>query len=67
MSEVTRILSAIDRGDSPPAMAQLVNMRYFAGLSVAEAAGLSRSSAYEHRAYAPAFLHCELYGQPDES
>jgi RNA polymerase sigma factor (TIGR02999 family) len=46
--------------------AQLVRLRYFAGLSVEEAAemsGLSRSSAYEHWSYARAWLHCELYGK----
>jgi RNA polymerase sigma factor (TIGR02999 family) len=46
--------------------AQLVRLRYFAGLSVEEAAemsGLSRSSAYEHWSYARAWLHAELYGR----
>jgi RNA polymerase sigma factor (TIGR02999 family) len=46
--------------------AQLVRMRYFGGLSVEEAAeltGLSRSTAYEHWAYARAWLHHELYGR----
>jgi RNA polymerase sigma factor (TIGR02999 family) len=49
-----------------PRAAQLVRLRYFAGLSVEEAAemsGLSRSSAYEHWSYARAWLHCELYGK----
>lgn len=46
--------------------AQLVRLRYFAGLSVGEAAelsGLSRSTAYEHWSFAWAWLHCELYGR----
>jgi RNA polymerase sigma factor (TIGR02999 family) len=46
--------------------AQLVRLRYFAGLSVEEAAemsGLSRSTAYEHWSYARAWLHFELYGR----
>jgi RNA polymerase sigma factor (TIGR02999 family) len=46
--------------------AQLVRLRYFAGLSVEEAAelsGLARSTAYEHWSYARAWLHCELYGR----
>jgi RNA polymerase sigma factor (TIGR02999 family) len=46
--------------------AQLVRLRYFAGLSVEEAAelsGLSRSTAYEHWSYARAWLHHELYGR----
>jgi RNA polymerase sigma factor (TIGR02999 family) len=49
-----------------PQAAQLVRLRYFAGLSVEEAAamsGLSRSSAYEHWSYARAWLRCELYGK----
>src|SRR5437660_7027674 len=44
-----------------PQAARLVRLRYYAGLSVEEAAelsGLSRSSAYEHWAYARAWLHC---------
>jgi len=47
--------------------AQLFKLRYFAGLSVEQAAemvGLPRSTAYEHWAYARAWLHCELYGEP---
>jgi RNA polymerase sigma factor (TIGR02999 family) len=46
--------------------AQLVRLRYFAALSVEEAAemsGLSRSTAYEHWSYARAWLHHELYGR----
>jgi RNA polymerase sigma factor (TIGR02999 family) len=49
-----------------PRAAQLVRLRYFAGLSVEEAAdlsGLSRSTAYEHWSYARAWLHCRLYGR----
>jgi RNA polymerase sigma factor (TIGR02999 family) len=46
--------------------AQLVKLRYFAGLSIEEAAealGLARSSAYEHWAYARAWLYDELFGK----
>ena len=46
-----------------PQAAQFVNLRYFAGLSVEEAAemvGLSRSAACEHWAYARAWLHRRL-------
>jgi RNA polymerase sigma factor (TIGR02999 family) len=53
-------------GAEDPQAAQLVRLRYFAGLSVEEAAemcGLSRSSAYEHWSYARAWLRCELHGQ----
>jgi RNA polymerase sigma factor (TIGR02999 family) len=43
--------------------AQLVKLRYFAGLSIEDAAeliGISRSTAYEHWAYARARLRLEL-------
>lgn len=46
-----------------PQAAQFVKLRYFAGLSVEEAAemvGLSRSAACEHWAYARAWLHRHL-------
>jgi RNA polymerase sigma factor (TIGR02999 family) len=51
-------------GEDPQA-AQLIQLRYFGGLSVEEAAevvGLSRSSAYEHWAYAKVRLRCLLQG-----
>jgi RNA polymerase sigma factor (TIGR02999 family) len=46
-----------------PAAAQLVQLRYFAGLTVAEAGkalGLSTATAYRHWKYARAWLHGEL-------
>jgi RNA polymerase sigma factor (TIGR02999 family) len=46
-----------------PEAAQLVKLRYFAGLSIEDAAemiGIPRSSAYEHWAYARARLSLEL-------
>ncbi len=46
-----------------PQAAQFVKLRYFAGLSVEEAAemvGLSRSAACDHWAYARAWLHRRL-------
>jgi RNA polymerase sigma factor (TIGR02999 family) len=49
-----------------PEAGQLVKLRYFAGLSVEQAAellGLSRTTAYEHWAYARVWLHAELYGR----
>ena len=52
-----------------PEAARLVQLRLFAGLSVTQAAevlGMSRSAAYEHWAYARAWLRCELRGGPDE-
>jgi RNA polymerase sigma factor (TIGR02999 family) len=44
--------------------AQLVKLRFYAGLSVEEAAemvGLARSTAYEHWAFARAWLHRRLH------
>jgi RNA polymerase sigma factor (TIGR02999 family) len=49
-----------------PDAAKLVKLRYFAGLSVEQAAemiGLSRSTAYERWAYARAWLSCEMHRQ----
>src|SRR5262245_47982098 len=49
-----------------PEAGQLVKLRYFAGVSVEQAAellGLSRTTAYEHWAYARVWLHAELYGR----
>src|SRR5262245_56942787 len=46
-----------------PEAAQLVKLRYYAGLSIEDAAelvGLSRSTAYEHWAFARASLRCLL-------
>ena len=48
--------------------AELVKLRYFAGLSVEEAAqalGLSRATAYRHWTYARAWVRCEVLGGPD--
>ena len=53
-----------------PEAGQLVKLRYFAGLSVEQAAellGLSRTTAYEHWAYARVWLHAELYGRRELS
>jgi RNA polymerase sigma factor (TIGR02999 family) len=53
--EIMLINDAIDTlaADDPTA-AQLVKLRYFAGIS--------RSTAYEHWSYARAWLHREVYG-----
>jgi RNA polymerase sigma factor (TIGR02999 family) len=54
-------LECLARDDAQAA--QLVKLRYFAGVSVEEAAemvGLSRATAYEHWAYARAWLHRHL-------
>jgi RNA polymerase sigma factor (TIGR02999 family) len=48
-----------------PVKARLVTLRYFAGLSVQEAAdalGLSRATADRYWAYARTWLYCELRG-----
>src|SRR4051794_9997258 len=48
-----------------PVKAQLVTLRYFAGLSVQEAAdalGISRATADRYWAYARTWLYCELGG-----
>ena len=63
--ELLLIDEAIDKlAMEDPKGAQLVRMRYYAGLSVddaAELSGLSRSTAFEHWSYAKAWLHTELY------
>jgi RNA polymerase sigma factor (TIGR02999 family) len=49
-----------------PSAAHLIQLRYFAGLSLedaAEAVGISRSTAYEHWAYARVRLRCLLQGE----
>ena len=51
-----------------PQAAELVKLRFFAGLSMEDAAkavGISRSSAYEQWAYAKACLRCEVEGDAD--
>jgi RNA polymerase sigma factor (TIGR02999 family) len=50
-----------------PVKAELVKLRFFAGLSVQEAAevlGVSRATADRYWAYARAWLYCALSGQP---
>jgi RNA polymerase sigma factor (TIGR02999 family) len=49
-----------------PQAARLIELRYFAGASIEEAAaivGISRSSAFEHWAYARVRLRCLLQGE----
>ena len=56
-------LAKLERDD--PAKAKLVTLRFFAGLSVAEAAAvlqISRATADRWWAYARAFLYCEMQG-----
>jgi RNA polymerase sigma factor (TIGR02999 family) len=69
--ELLVLNDALDKlATEDPEAAQLVQLRYFMGLSVEEAAqvlGISRSTAYERWAYARAWLHCELQGKPDDA
>jgi RNA polymerase sigma factor (TIGR02999 family) len=56
-------LAKLAGGD--PAAARLVELRYFAGLTVAEAGkalGMPTATAYRHWNYARAWLHAELLG-----
>jgi RNA polymerase sigma factor (TIGR02999 family) len=67
--ELLAIHEAIDKlAEEDPQAAELVKLRYFAGVSVAEAAelaGLSRSTAYEHWSYARAWLRCYVHGDQE--
>jgi RNA polymerase sigma factor (TIGR02999 family) len=60
---VDEALSRLAREDAPAA--RLVELRYFAGLTVDEAGkalGMSTATAYRHWKYARAWLHSELLG-----
>jgi RNA polymerase sigma factor (TIGR02999 family) len=60
---VDEALAKLARGD--PAAARLVELRYFAGLTVDEAGkalGISTATAYRHWHYARAWLYSELRG-----
>jgi RNA polymerase sigma factor (TIGR02999 family) len=61
IDEALTLLAAED-----PRAAELIKLRHFAGLSLedsAEVVGISRSTAYEHWAYARARLRCLLQGE----
>jgi RNA polymerase sigma factor (TIGR02999 family) len=65
LDDALRRLEQID-----PTKAQLVNLRYFAGLSIPEAAkilGVSVTTANRYWAYARAWLHEELRAETGES
>jgi RNA polymerase sigma factor (TIGR02999 family) len=68
-AELLAIHEALDKlAAEDPEAAQLVQLRYFAGLSVeqaAEAMGVPRSTAYVHWAYAKASLRVLLGFDPD--
>ena len=69
--EVLAVDEALGRlGAEDPQAAALVKLRYFAGLTVEEAAaslGMSRATAYRHWAYARAWVRCEVLGGPGEN
>jgi RNA polymerase sigma factor (TIGR02999 family) len=51
--------------EEDPIKARLVNLRYFAGLTMddaAQALGISRATANRHWHYAKVWLYCELHG-----
>jgi RNA polymerase sigma factor (TIGR02999 family) len=53
-----------------PTAGQLVKLRYFAGLSVEQAAetlNLSTATAYRHWTFARAWLHSQVAGRPSDS
>ena len=60
---IDEALAKLARND--PAAAQIVELRYFAGLTVGESSkvlGISTATAYRHWNYARAWLHNELLG-----
>jgi RNA polymerase sigma factor (TIGR02999 family) len=63
-SELLSLQAALEKLEAEsPEKAQLVKLRYFAGLSHQEAAqamGISRATADRHWAYAKVFLRCEM-------
>jgi RNA polymerase sigma factor (TIGR02999 family) len=69
--DIVAIDEALDKlSAQDPEAAQLVKLRYSAGRSIEEAAdlvGIPRSTAYEHCAYARAFLRCLLPGDETSS
>ena len=64
LDEVLAVDEALtELADESPEKAELVKLRYFAGMSLVEAAeslGISRATASRHWAYAKVFLYCEL-------
>lgn len=64
---VDEAISKLSRHDA--AAAQIVQLRYFAGLTVEESAnavGISTATAYRHWNYARAWLHSELNSAGEE-
>jgi RNA polymerase sigma factor (TIGR02999 family) len=71
VDELVALDQALARlADEDPATAQIVKLRYFAGLTIeraAEAAGVSVRTANRHWAYAKAWLYQQLNGRSDDS
>jgi RNA polymerase sigma factor (sigma-70 family) len=68
MLAIDEALTKLEAED--PQAAQLVKLRFFAGMSLTEAAeaiGISRTSAYEQWSYARAWLRCSLEGDASAS
>jgi RNA polymerase sigma factor (TIGR02999 family) len=66
--ELDHMLDKLARQD--PVASQIVKLRFFAGLSIEQAAemlALSRTTAYERWAFARAWLYSELKGQAPEA
>jgi RNA polymerase sigma factor (TIGR02999 family) len=65
--ELLYLSEALDRlNQEDPKKAELVKLRYFAGLSVQEAAlvlGISRATADRYWAYAKVWLYCAISGE----
>jgi RNA polymerase sigma factor (TIGR02999 family) len=70
VDELLALDEALDRlALEDPRKAELVKLRYFAGLSVQEAAealGISRATADRYWAYAKAWLYCAIAGEGAE-
>ena len=74
MSELSRaegiFFAALERAAGEPAKAQLVQLRFFAGLPIPEAAtalGISVATAERWWAYARTWLFSELQGEEEKS
>lgn len=67
--QLLRIHEAIEKlASEDPLAAKIVNLRYFAGLTIeqiAEALDLARSTAYEHWSYARAWFVCYVSDQEE--
>ena len=65
--DLLALSEALDRlAREDPQKAELVKLRFFAGLSVQQTAdvmGISRATADRHWAYAKAWLYCEISGE----